>query len=564
MESISSKIKKQSLASKEENEEKNMANERWENGLSLRKRKINEILSKKRGFDRFKNEGQKDYQIMKEEINISYETKNKKYDDLDQFLKEMKIYIKSDNIEFNKYALYCIRTQTINNEGSNNKTLYTELLLKQNFIMDIFNLIQKHFDNKKIIYEGLWILINILYYQNNNIDLVINLSNQQCIQLYIKILDKKDNCLRLNIYWLLSNLLNNTNVGLTNQVLFHLYMSPLFRLYIIKDLEDKNSNLADIELINLMLIISLLSEFVNDTFEHLKNNDIKNFMEYNSNADFESIKENNNYLLEHLFQIFLKYIENPNLNCYCFLGLSKLTNYLQNPVIYNTLLQSGICRKLVKEQIKVDEEFLNYSVQIIGNFFNFTPDNLIDSNFLEETLNYFIKLLHNYPSNQKLKRDIFWSASNIVVGENYCELFPKSGLLLLGLQSICTDSDIVINEALYMLLGFFDLKNIDIIINYHHLDYIKNIVLCLKNIHDKCTPGEAYQNKEIVGRVLWLISTLFKIGNMLKAEDVPNKFIKDFENNGGFELLETMQSERNLAPELEKMAEDLLAVQKFS
>ena len=565
MESISSKIKKESFMSKEENEEKNFTNERWENGLTLRKRKINEILSKKRGFDRFKNEGQKDYQIIKEEINIPIEIKNKKYDDLDQFLKEIKVYIQSENIEYNKYALYCIRTQTLNNEGSNNKNLFSELLIKQDYIVYIFNLIQKYFDNKKIIYEALWILINILYYQNNNVDLVVNLSTQQCIQLYIKILDKKDNCLRLNIYWLLSNLLNNTNIGLTNQVLFHLYMSSLFRLYIIKDLEDNNSNLAEIELMNLILILSFLSDFVNDTFVRLKNNDIKNFLDYNSNVDYQSIMENNKYLLEHLFNIFLKYIENANLNCYCFMGLSKLTNYLDDQIIFNKLFLSGLCRKLVKEQIKVDEEFINYVVQIIGNYLYFIPENLIDPIFVEETFNYFVKLLQSYPSKQILKRDIFWSASNIVVDDNnYCELFAKSGILLLGLQSICTDNDTVINEALYMLLGFFDINNIEIIINNNNLDYIKNLVSCLKNIHSKCTPGEAYKNKDIVHRALCCITSLFEIGNILKTNGLINKFIKDFEKNGGFELLEMMLSESNLSKDCEKLAENLLSVQNYN
>ena len=49
----------------------------------------------------------------------------------------------------------------------------------------------------------------------------------------------------------------------------------------------------------------------------------------------------------------------------------------------------------------------------------------------------------------------------------------NSGLLLLALQSKCTDNNIVINEALYMLLWFFYIKNFEIIINNYHLDYIK-------------------------------------------------------------------------------------------
>ena len=75
---------------KEGSEQQHLANQRLENSLSLRKRKINEILSKKRGFDRFKIDGQKDYKIELEEINIPYEIKNKKYDNLENILKEIK------------------------------------------------------------------------------------------------------------------------------------------------------------------------------------------------------------------------------------------------------------------------------------------------------------------------------------------------------------------------------------------------------------------------------------------------------------------------------------------
>ena len=35
---------------------------------------------------------------------------------------------------------------------------------------------------------------------------------------------------------------------LTNQIIFHLYMSSLFRLYIVNDLVDKNSKLREEEL----------------------------------------------------------------------------------------------------------------------------------------------------------------------------------------------------------------------------------------------------------------------------------------------------------------------------
>ena len=563
MESIESKTKG-SLNFKGTDEEKNLNNERLENSLSLRKRKINEILSKKRGFDKFKKDGKKEYQLEKDEINIPYEIKNKKYEDLDQFLKEMKKFIQNENIEYNKYAIYCLRIHQLNNDSTNNKNLYSELLVKQNFIYDILNLIQKYLDNKKIIYEGLCIIIYVLFFQNNNMDLVIFLSSQQCIQLYKTILDLKDNYLRLNLYWLLSNLFYNNNYGLTCQIIFHLYMSPLFRLYIIKDLEDSNSKLEEDETNNLLYILGLLGDFINETSINLKKNNIKNFQDYNSEVDFNSIKENNNYLYEHCFLIFLKYIENPNLTSFCLLGLSKLTNLIENSDLYNRLYKSEIISKIVKGQLKIEEEFINYAVQIIGNFIFLTPETLLNPVLLEETMNYYVKLLQIYPSRQLLKRDIFWSASNFNDFPLSGQLLVKSGLLVLALQSIYSDNDIVVSEALYMLLGFFYIKNVEIIINNYHLDYIKNLVLCLKNIHDKCKAGEAYKNQDIVERALICIDSLFQTGNILKNEGMENKFLKDFEKYGGFELLELMLSERNLSDKVDKIAENLLNYQNIN
>ena len=90
------------------------ANDRWTNSLNLRKKKLNDLLAKQRGFERFKKEGNKDYEISKENLNIEPDIKNKIYDDVEIFLKEMKKYIKDQNIEYNKYALFCLRNQITN------------------------------------------------------------------------------------------------------------------------------------------------------------------------------------------------------------------------------------------------------------------------------------------------------------------------------------------------------------------------------------------------------------------------------------------------------------------
>ena len=554
------------FSSRDDQEEKSLSNERWENGLTLRKRKINAIISKQRGFDRFKNEGKKDYEIDIEKLEIPKELKTIEYKDIDKFLKDMKTYIKSENIEYNKLALYCIRVQTLSKDGTNNKILFAELLQKFDFISDILNLIQKYMDNKQIIFEGFWILINILFLQKDNTDLVLFLSNQQCIQLYIKILDKKDNDLRHCIYWLIANLLNNNNAGLNSTVLFHLYMSPLFRLYIFKDLENVNSSkLTKPDLNNLMIILTFLSDFINYTFAQLKVKNIKNFIDYNSNVNYESIKENNEYLYNQSMIIFMNFIENPQITLNCVYGLSKLTNNFDDST-FSKFFISGIWRKLVKGQIKVqEEEGLNYVVQIIGNYLFYSQKSDLDPIFIEETTNYFVQLLKTYPNIQNLRRDIFWSASNISSVEDlqFAETLVKFGLIKLALESIHTDNDCVTEEALFFLLGFFDIKNVDIIINYYNdLEYMKNLYLCLNRIYSKCTAGMAYHNEGISEKILKCIGFLFVIGNLFIKENEENKFVIDFEKQSGFELLDTMLSASNFSQKEIEYAEELLQYRK--
>ena len=103
-----------------------------------------------------------------------------------------------------------------------------------------------------------WIIINIIYFLKDINELSLFLTNKNCINLYIKILDKKDPCLRLNTYWLIANLICNDNANVTQQVLFHLYMSPFFRLYIFKNLDD-GVQMTETEY---DMIFSILSRFL--------------------------------------------------------------------------------------------------------------------------------------------------------------------------------------------------------------------------------------------------------------------------------------------------------------
>lgn len=540
-------------------EDKNFTNERISSNLTLRKKKIDKYLSKYR----IKKEGKKEYEINMAEINLDENIKNKIYSDLDEFVKEIKARIKSDNIENIKYALLSLRKQTLSNDTLNNKNSFVEVISKEDFISNILCSMQKFFQDKKILYEGLWTLINITYFSNDSNELMFYLSNSMCIHFYIKICELNDSTLSGNVYWLLANLIfNNNTFEITRKILFNIYMSPLLRVHILDVIENKRDLPTEQEL-NILRVLSRVSEFVSETMTQIINNDIREFKNFNKNVDYNTLKENNDYLFYHLMKLFIEKINIKEFSSYSIFALSKLTNYLDDSSICNLLFTSGLCRRLVRGEIETEEDFLSSTIQIIGNFLSYTDEAMIDKIFIDEIFNFFVLQIQKYPSKLYLKRDIFWAASNLTSGTpSACESFARSNLLQIALQSLYSDNEMVIGEALFALIGFFDIQNLEIIINYHHLDYIKNLFLCLKHIHSIHGSSTSYGNPEVILRLLNCIGFLFEDGEKCKQHCNFNKFANDFENNGGFELLETIESEHNLPKDVIKVIENLLAYHK--
>ena len=130
-------------------------------------------------------------------------------------------------------------------------------------------------------------------------------------------------------------------------------------------------------------------------------------------------------------------------------------------------------------------------------------------------------------------------------------------MLEMLLQSIYTDNNTVINEALFTLLGFFDYQNLEIIIKYHYLDYIKYLTLCLKNLKERAKSGDCENNNELFERILSCILFLFENGELLKG-NLKNKFVDDFDKDGGFELLENLLSENIFIQKIQGLGEKLL------
>lgn len=536
--------------------------ERVNNNLSLRKKKLDQVLSKHR---KIKNNGTSQYEILLQEIKIDENIKKKIYQNIDEFTKEIKVHLKSGNIENNKYAFLCLRRQTLDKNTLNNKVAFVESLLKEDFVSEILNKMNVNFSDRKILYEGLWILINITYFTNdNNSDLTMFLSSKICIEFYMKICQLNDSFLNGSIYWLLDNLIeiNNSYVR-SRKVLFNIYMSPLCRNYLIDAIENKK-NLIEANEEQLINILARMAEFVAETSTAIKCRKIEEFTDYNKNVNYDNLKDNNDYIFYHLFKLFISKIFIKNYVNPAVFALSKLTNYLDNSDICNTFISSGIFRKLIKEEILPEEDMLLSVIQIIGNYLSFVDESLIDKIIIDEVFSYFVKLINKYPSKQMLKRDIFWAASNLTVGTvSSCESFARSGLLSICLQSLYSDNEIVINESLFVLNGFFDIQNLEIIIKYYNLDYMKNICQCLKNWNNNhsgdCCDNE---NLNLIDKLVQCIGFLLEDGEICRQHSGINQFLNDFDKYGGTELLLQLISERKLNPQLSQDIENLFEMIK--
>lgn len=540
---------------------KNYSDFRMTNTLSLRKKKLNQVLSKRRNI---KDQGLIDYQIKLEELKIDDKLKNKVYQ-MEDFIKEMKTHIKSTELEYQKYALMCLRKQTLEKSTMDNKKDFVEKILKEDFISDILNIMANNLNNKQILYEGLWVLINFTYYETDSVEAFYYLSNELCINLYIKICQSNDINLRGSVFWLVCNLIeNNPLYERSRKIMLNFYMTPLIREYILFDIEnrkDLSDNYEDI----ILHILSRLTDVVNEINTALNLKDIKVYSEINKNITYENLRENNDYLFSHIFNLFIRKVTIKDYSDVSLYALAKLSNYLEDKTIMNNFMISGIFRKIITDKIQYNEDNISHIIQIVGNYLTFVEDSLLDKIIIDETFKFFFKLFQKHSNNQLLKRDIFWAMSNLTAGTNYAvEVFCSSGMLNCALQILNAESDyneFVITEVLYNLLSFFDLQNVQEIIKHFNLNYMKSFCLCLKSWEKFNSEKREITEEGIMDKLINAIGALIEIGEFLRQQTERNVFLEEFEKNNGFELLENILSGHDFAKNLTEQIENLLSMQ---
>ena len=501
--------------------------EREEYSLSLRKKKMNNYLMKRREenleVSQTKKLKKNPYEIIPEKLEISDEIRNKKYNSTSSFSDGMYNLLESKNINEIKFAIYHIRNQTLRSEFP------IDDMYKKNIVDKLMFTLFNNINEYDIVYEITWALINFCLRINND-NLMIFLTNNPCIQIYIMIFDLKDKSLTENVLWLISNIIIGSDSASEN-----LFFSPIPRNYLLQFVE--NTEISNQITKICIRIFSSLSQFISTIYRFIQIEGLENqlFKKHND-VNVNNIQENIIYLEEHLTNIFLKFVNFNDIEIIndSLFGLSNLSNS-SNLKIHDLIYSNGLIGKIILNQINSSEIISHKILELIGNFLsNYTG--IIEPIIQNQMISYIFEFIKSN-NNSDIKRDSFWIISNLLCIPNINIInVLNSGIIPFVIDAIQNSENKVGIEGLFIIN--------DIIFNENYtetvINFIKNyeIIKLLISVIQKY-----YEEPEALKLILKICLHLFEIGNKYSnLFDGKNIFLEEFQRNGGNLYIEKLQN----------------------
>ena len=418
---------------KSDKEIKDLGNQRVEHSLSLRKKKINEhILKRRLGLDN------KNYSIRKEEIIIKEEYKNKQFKDLTDLLNFSSAILGNEQSDINdiKFVICLLKvTEIKNDKGEVNNS---------NIMKEISKALNKYINDIIIVDEILSILINFSYYLT--IETNMNLLTNDYLNIYSKVttLYFKDDKIFQDLIILLGNLAND---NITAQKIFYqtklfeeifnlvqnekapkdkkdvcLWFLAIFTKGIQKNNYFINNTTLFKSLIDIMLFNVKKEEYIVYCLEAIGNlSEIESISEYlvNQKDFFNFIFETNKPELYFQINKILVNIASFNEK----INLILIENYKVIPYILKLLNSSSIKLKgqilfllgniLENESAKINEIIYNYGIfdKIFENLESPNVDILSKSIFI---LNVIVNSLNNEGIFRLYQKNIHIKLINIL------------------------------------------------------------------------------------------------------------------------------------------------------
>jgi len=385
MEELSKKSKEQFKTEMEE-----LSRDRINFKLSLRKKKFNNILAKKRIISN-PDSSKWSHELFLSKLVLPQNYKIV-FSDKDELISTSLKSIKSDDVTIVKYGICLLKSFISFIPEKDN--IHTKIDF--DFITDLLNIMEKWGEKKEkeIIFNILFILTNYSFINSNkNISKI--LLSPKGYKIYELCFDLQDYEIMSQLVWVLNNIIYDDEECCLNLLKTNLFQHKIFNFYnsqtIMNHLNEKDEE-------NLFCIIvergiTLLTNLLA----------MKSLGNYNEEEKYK--------LLIPIFELVLKYSEtnSPKIYHSCIYSIS--ISIEKEPRLIQLIEKSNIINDILNEKLISFENVSHFSNRILGDYI--ANISHLSKKFYEKCIKYEFKI---FSENQLHKNiiEVIWILSNIL------------------------------------------------------------------------------------------------------------------------------------------------------
>ena len=475
---------------------------REETRLTLRKRRLDDHLLKKREELLRQRNTHSKYEISLSTLSLPNEITAETFQSSTVFVNKMISYLQSNSIDIKKFAILKLREATVRQEAIDEMYQY-------NIVDYLFPLMNDNAQDDTIVYEVLWVLINVTT-KYTTPEMVTKLISEYSYNFYVKAFSKNIPDIKENILWLLSNVTFESPTAAMS-----LMKSAFIQDKLIPYLKEEQAIVKCI-LRHSLFLLSTITGYLNYDSQINK-----------VNAKFAQTEA-------EIAKMFCTFIDaDPCFVNDCLYGLAKVSNST-NQKVHSVIFESGIVRRIIKNEFHFDN-FLNDIIRLIGNYLsNIENSNIIDKIFSKEIITFLGGYIVN-SGDSSIVHDSLWALSNMCCGtEEQMTLVIDSNLVPILISKCKGPNNIVGFEAVYCLSNLVTCEDINIILKVAQYDIIEVFL----SIVDKY-----WQNRECIRVIVQGFTSMFTEGQkIVNQTGNVNIFVKTFWEKGGKDILDKLQN----------------------
>ena len=372
--------------------------------LSLRKKKFNDMLIKKRILPSKPEDSPWPLELFLSNLKLPADYKII-FAKEDEFLSTAFKNIKSEDILNVKYGICLFKNYITYYTSDYNKLFFN---LNINFISDLLNLLEKWGDKKEkqIVFNILYIMTNYSYLNTNKKISKILLSSKG-YKIWDLCFDLQDYEIMSQMIWVLDNIIYEDDESSYNLLKSNFFQKKIIYFYsnqsILRHLNENNQNNLFFIIIErgIGLLTNLLSTESSSTFH----------------------KEEKYKLSLPVFNLILKYSESNSKNIFhsCVYSINRAIN--DEPRLIPLIDNSNLLNDILNKKFFSEDKIVLNCNRIIGDYI--ANQSNLSKDFYDKCVNYEMDILFGAKMS-KLIIEIYWVLSNVIhdnriSAENICK-----------------------------------------------------------------------------------------------------------------------------------------------